>query len=188
MRLATSSEKPHEETPNTVPVNAPIPNPPPGHTGHNQFIDLTSQGPPPPEAQPSAQGNEPNTPMEPQPELDPLSPVEPEDELPRDTTPPRDDSGPIGVPVPDLENDPDLDTVNFAFGDDLDDSPEHLVLHSQEEQIYSLEIEVDHNDLKHWQRRSSNNDYSFLVGAAKKKGAEVKIKDLTIADKLISRC
>ena len=60
------------------------------------------------------------------------------------------------------------------------------MLHSQEEQIYFLEIEVDHNDLKHWQRRSSNHDYSFLVGAAKKKGAEVKIKDLTIAEKKVS--
>ena len=88
LRMATSSEKPQQDAPTTVPTNVPIPDPPSGHTGHNQFIDLTSQGPPPSDHSSHAPGPEPHTPMEPQPELDPASPPEPENELPSETFPP----------------------------------------------------------------------------------------------------
>ena len=99
--------------------------------------------------------------------------------LPPSGPPPEDG---IDVPDPSLENDPDLDIANFAFGDDVDLS-EPTALNANVDQVYYLEIEVDDKDFKQWGKRLTEYDYSFLVGTAKKKGAEVRLKDLTVSEK-----
>ena len=63
----------------TLTDGRPIPAMAPGHTGHNQFVDLTSFGPPP--AEPvgdPARNHEPNSPAnEPQHGADPFVPNSP---------------------------------------------------------------------------------------------------------------
>ena len=128
------------------------------------FIDLTETPPPPPENQNletrSDQGpeNKPETELNPQPD-------ETRDQENQDL---KIDASQIPIP--------DADKEDIEFGDHLEPEEIH---HVEEDQGYTFEFSIHEKDINRW-KEDGKEDWSFLVTAAKRDRAEVKIKDLTM--------
>ena len=145
-----------------------IPTPQDTVTGPTAFIDLTNQPGPPVEDEDGTQSS-------PGPE------DEPEAEQPQAEVPTGPEESPADLPTVDasLIPIPDAEEVFQTFGDDVEPEP---IYHMTDEVCLHMEIPIHQDDISRW-REDGTHDTAFLINAAKKAKAEVKMKDLTLAEK-----
>ena len=81
---------------------------------------------------------------------------------------------PITIPVPSS----DSEYSQELFVDEMDQC-----FHATHEQVWKIEIDITQRDIDNWKSESQPSCMAFVVSAAKKQRAEVKLSDLTEGDR-----
>ena len=180
VRPVTASEakditiKPQEPSISQIAQHLPTQN----RSGTTHAIDLNLELPTPPQPQQDTLPPEisTSTPSEAQPDTEPIpsTPTEPNiTSIPNSVDP----QVAVDTPIPPIENDDEL-TCEGLHCMDIDDD-----MFAAPEQAWICQVDVTEQDIQSWKEEPSPSDMAFIATAAKRQRSEVKLTNLTAAEK-----